>query len=43
MSFLKLPYLLDALRPINASPDHFPVFRNEKDSEKGIVPFVVML
>ena len=43
MSFSKLPYLLDALWPIIATPDHFPVFKNEKDSEAGIVPFVVML
>ena len=43
ISFSKLPYLLDALWPLIATPDHFPVFRNEKNSEAGIVPFVVML
>ena len=37
MSFSKLPHLLDG------TPDHFPVFRNEKDSEAEIVSFVVML
>ena len=43
MSSSKLPYLLDALWPIIATPNHFPVFWNEKDYEAGIVPFVVML
>ena len=28
MLFSKLPYLLDAIWPIIATPDHFPVFRN---------------
>ena len=43
MPFSKLPYVLDALWLIVATPNHFPVFRNEKDSEAGIVPFVAML
>ena len=43
MSSSKLPYLLDALWPIIATPNHFPVFWNEKDYEAGIVPFMVML
>ena len=43
MSFSNLPYLLDALWPIIATSDHFPVFRNENESEAGIVPFVVIL
>ena len=43
MSFPKLPYLLDALWSIIATPDHFPVFRNKKESETAIEPFVVTL
>ena len=42
MSFSKVPCLLDALWPIIATPDHFPVFQNEKVSEAGIMPFVVI-
>ena len=43
MSFSKLPYLSDALWPVIATPDHFPVFQNKNNSETGIVLFVVML
>ena len=43
ISFLKLPYVLDTLWPIIATPDYFPVFQNKKDNEVGIVPLVVML
>ena len=43
VSLWKLPYLLGAIWPIIASPDHIPVFPNEWDSEAGIVPFVIML
>ena len=43
MSLPKLVYLLDGLWCIITTPDHFPVFRNEKDSEAKIVAFVVML
>ena len=43
MSFSKLPYLSDVLWPITTTPDNFPGFCNEKDSEAGTVPFVVML
>ena len=43
MSFSKLSYLFDVFWPIIATLVHFPVFQNEKDSETGIVLFVVML
>ena len=34
--------MLDDFWPIITTPDDFPVFWNEKDSEAGIVPFVVI-
>ena len=42
-SFSKLPFLLDVLWPIVVTPDPFPLFQNEKDSEAGILSFVIML
>ena len=43
MSFSKLLYLLETASLIIAALDHIPVFQNEKESEAGIVPFLLML
>ena len=43
MYFSKLLYLLAVFWPTITTPDHFPVFQNEKDSEAGTAPFVVYI